>query len=210
MTGRLAKMLGMLRGDIFALAACIFLIILLFGASFGPSLIENSDVSMNLRMRNAPPFQLENGFGYILGADSLGRPILPRILYGARTTLGDFAQCCHSVDARRFDTRHHCRFLWQPVGQHHYAGRRPYNEFSVPAPGRNRSLRPQTIRLQRCHRADDHPHSRLCQGCTGRSAGSQAAAVCGIGIFHGCHRSSNPAASHNTDHPADAAHRCLA
>lgn len=87
MTGRLAKIFSMLRGDSFALAAFIFLIILLFGATFGPSLIESSDVNMNLRMRNAPPFQLENGFGYILGADSLGRPILPRILYGARTTL---------------------------------------------------------------------------------------------------------------------------
>jgi peptide/nickel transport system permease protein len=87
MTGRFAKIIGMLRGDFFALAALIFLIILLFGAAFGPSLIESSDVNMNLRMRNAPPFLLENGFGYILGADSLGRPILPRILYGARTTL---------------------------------------------------------------------------------------------------------------------------
>ncbi|MFC1832070.1 ABC transporter permease [Thermodesulfobacteriota bacterium] len=87
MSGRLAKISEMLRGDFFALSAFIFLIILLLGAAFGPSLIEGSDVSMNLRMRNAPPFQLENGFGYILGADSLGRPILPRILYGARTTL---------------------------------------------------------------------------------------------------------------------------
>jgi peptide/nickel transport system permease protein len=87
MSGRLAKISEMLRGDFFALSAFIFLIILLFGTAFGPSLIEGSDVSMNLRMRNAPPFQLGNGFGYILGADSLGRPILPRILYGARTTL---------------------------------------------------------------------------------------------------------------------------
>ena len=87
MTRRLARIIGMLRGDFFALAAFIFLIILLFGAAFGPILIEGSDVRMNLRMRNAPPFQLEQGFGYILGADSLGRPILPRILYGARTTL---------------------------------------------------------------------------------------------------------------------------
>jgi len=87
MSGRLAKIFGMLRGDYFALAAFIFLIILLFGAAFGPSLIEDSDVRMNLRLRNSPPFQLENGIGYILGADSLGRPILPRILYGARTTL---------------------------------------------------------------------------------------------------------------------------
>jgi peptide/nickel transport system permease protein len=42
---------------------------------------------MNLKLRNAPPFGFENGFAYILGADSLGRPILPRILLGARTTL---------------------------------------------------------------------------------------------------------------------------
>ena len=81
MSGRLAKISEMLRGDFFALSAFIFLIILLFGTAFGPSLIEGSDVNMNLRMRNAPPFQLGNGFGYILGADSLGRPILPRILY---------------------------------------------------------------------------------------------------------------------------------
>lgn len=87
MSGRISRVFGMLRGDRFALAALIFLIVLLFGAVFGPSLIEGSDVRMNLRMRNAPPFQLENGIGYILGADSLGRPILPRILYGARTTL---------------------------------------------------------------------------------------------------------------------------
>ena len=87
MNGRLVKISEMLRGDFFALSAFIFLIVLLFGATFGPSLIEGSDVSMNLRMRNAPPFQIDNGFGYILGADSLGRPILPRILYGARTTL---------------------------------------------------------------------------------------------------------------------------
>lgn len=87
MTRSVAKTYGMLRGDLFALAAFIFLIVLLFGAAFGPSLIEGSDVRMNLRMRNAPPFQFENSFAYILGADSLGRPILPRILYGARTTL---------------------------------------------------------------------------------------------------------------------------
>ena len=61
--------------------------LLVFGALFGPSLIPGADVSMNLKLRNAAPFGLENGFAYILGADSLGRPILPRILYGARTTL---------------------------------------------------------------------------------------------------------------------------
>ena len=42
---------------------------------------------MNLRMRNAPPFTIEHGLAYVLGADALGRPILPRLLVAARTTL---------------------------------------------------------------------------------------------------------------------------
>lgn len=84
--GKIGWGFALLRGDSFAVAAFCFLAALFFGALFGPSLIEGADVSMNLGMRNAPP-SLENGFGYIIGADSLGRPILPRILLGARTTL---------------------------------------------------------------------------------------------------------------------------
>jgi peptide/nickel transport system permease protein len=84
---RLRRVFELLRGDSFALAALLFLLLLLFGAVFGPALMENADVRMNLRMRNAPPFTFDNGIAYLLGADSLGRPILPRILYGARTTL---------------------------------------------------------------------------------------------------------------------------
>lgn len=84
---RLRRIFTLLRGDSFAFAAAIFLGVLLFGAAFGPMLMENSDVRMNLGMRNAAPFSIENGLAYFLGADSLGRPILPRILYGARTTL---------------------------------------------------------------------------------------------------------------------------
>ncbi len=87
MTGRLRRLFTLLRGDSFALAAFLFLAVLVFGAFFGPALMAGSDVSMNLKLRNAPPFNLENGFAYVLGADFLGRPILPRILYGARTTL---------------------------------------------------------------------------------------------------------------------------
>lgn len=87
MIGKLKRLGMLLRGDSFAFAALIFLILLVFGALFGPSLIPDADVSMNLKLRNAPPFGMEHGFAYILGADSIGRPILPRILYGARTTL---------------------------------------------------------------------------------------------------------------------------
>lgn len=83
-----AKTVGkLLLGDSFATIAFVFLVLLVFGAFFGPSLIPNADVSMNLGLRNAPPFGFDNGFAYILGADSLGRPIFPRLLLGARTTL---------------------------------------------------------------------------------------------------------------------------
>ena len=38
-------------------------------------------------MRNAVPFTLEHGWAYVLGADSLGRSILARLLVAARSTL---------------------------------------------------------------------------------------------------------------------------
>lgn len=81
------RLLGMLLGDRFATAAACFLLLLVFGAAFGPTLIGGTEVNMNLGMRNAPPFTLNDGLAYVLGADSLGRPILPRILLAARTTL---------------------------------------------------------------------------------------------------------------------------
>lgn len=87
MIARLKSIATLLRGDPLAVGAACFLFILVFGALFGPSLIPDADVSMNLAMRNAPPFTFDSGFAYILGADALGRPILPRILLGARTTL---------------------------------------------------------------------------------------------------------------------------
>lgn len=85
--GKLRAVFAMLLGDSFAAAAACFLILLVFLAIAGPTLIGGADVQMNLGLRNAPPFAFENGLPYILGADSLGRPILPRMLIGARTTL---------------------------------------------------------------------------------------------------------------------------
>ncbi|PCJ94663.1 MAG: ABC transporter permease [Hyphomicrobiales bacterium] len=84
---KLRGIIKLLFGDSFAVMAFGFLAILFFGAIFGPSLIEGADVSMNLKLRNAPPFDFSTSFGYWLGADSLGRPILPRLLIAARTTL---------------------------------------------------------------------------------------------------------------------------
>jgi peptide/nickel transport system permease protein len=79
--------LRLLVRDRFALAAAIFLVLLVAGAVLGPWLLEELATRPQLRMRNAPPFRLEHGWGYILGADSLGRSILARLLVAARSTL---------------------------------------------------------------------------------------------------------------------------
>jgi peptide/nickel transport system permease protein len=79
--------LRLLVRDPFALAAAIFLVLLVGGAVLGPWLLEELATRPQLRMRNAPPFTLEHGWGYILGADSLGRSILARLLVAARSTL---------------------------------------------------------------------------------------------------------------------------
>jgi peptide/nickel transport system permease protein len=79
--------LGLLAADRFALASAIFLILMILAAAIGPELLVDTGTRMNLQMRNAPPFSLEHGFAYFLGGDALGRPILPRLLVAARTTL---------------------------------------------------------------------------------------------------------------------------
>lgn len=81
------RALRLLVSDRFALAAAIFLVLLVGGAVLGPWLLEELATRPQLRMRNAPPFTLEHGWGYILGADSLGRSIFARLLVAARSTL---------------------------------------------------------------------------------------------------------------------------
>jgi len=77
----------LLVSDRFALGAAIFLLLVVAGAVLGPWLLEELATRPQLRMRNAPPFTLEDGWAYILGADSLGRSILARLLIAARSTL---------------------------------------------------------------------------------------------------------------------------
>ncbi|AEQ53837.1 dipeptide transport system permease protein DppC [Pelagibacterium halotolerans B2] len=76
----------MLR-DKFALVSVSFLLLVFVSAVLGPLFLGDIGTSMNLRARNAPPFELERGFWYILGGDPLGRSILARIILAAQTTL---------------------------------------------------------------------------------------------------------------------------
>lgn len=85
--GRLRTMLSMLRHDRFALAAAIFLLVVVLCAIFGPALLGEAAVKQNLRGRNAPPFSLHQGWLFFLGADALGRPLLARIVVASRNTM---------------------------------------------------------------------------------------------------------------------------
>lgn len=83
----LATALRMLWRDKLALVAAIFLSLVVLSAIFGPMLVGPEATQMNLRMRNAAPFQLDKGWLFFLGADTLGRSILARILVASRNTM---------------------------------------------------------------------------------------------------------------------------
>lgn len=78
----------LLARDKFALTSAIFLMILAICSIIGPPLIGGLATKLSLGQRNMPPGSLEAGWAYVLGADSLGRSILARLVVGARNTLG--------------------------------------------------------------------------------------------------------------------------
>lgn len=87
-----------LWSDKLVLASALILLVAVLCAVFGPLLIGGSADGVNMRLRNLPPFQLEHGLAYILGADSLGRSLALRLIEGASNTLGvAFAAVCSSM-----------------------------------------------------------------------------------------------------------------
>lgn len=83
-----ARRMGrMLWADKFALAAAIFLLIVVVLAIIGPAWLDAAAQKQNLRGRNAPPFEWERGWMWIMGADALGRPLLARIIVAAQNTM---------------------------------------------------------------------------------------------------------------------------
>lgn len=77
----------MLWADKFALAAALFLTLVLILALIGPTWLDDVAQKQNLRGRNAPPFEWERGWLWILGADALGRPLLARIIVATQNTM---------------------------------------------------------------------------------------------------------------------------
>ncbi|QFG37573.1 peptide/nickel transport system permease protein [Paracoccus pantotrophus] len=83
----LVRFARMLWADKFALAAVLFLTLVLVLALIGPSWLGEVAQKQNLRGRNAPPFEWERGWLWILGADALGRPLLARIIVATQNTM---------------------------------------------------------------------------------------------------------------------------
>jgi len=83
-----ARIFRLLLRDPLATLAFAFLVVVVVCAVAGPFLIGDLIEKPNFRARNMPPFSLEQGFAYILGADTLGRSLLARLVVGARNTLG--------------------------------------------------------------------------------------------------------------------------
>ena len=80
-------LLRLLWRDKLAFASALFLLLVLACAIFGPLLVGTEANAMQLRMRNAPPLSLEAGWMFVLGADTLGRSLLARIIVATQTTI---------------------------------------------------------------------------------------------------------------------------
>lgn len=72
--------------DKLVLLAVVFLLVMIMCALFAPFLLDDVANKMNLRQRNGAP-TFDAGWLYWLGADQLGRPILPRIMSAAQNTI---------------------------------------------------------------------------------------------------------------------------
>jgi len=83
----ITRTLSLLWRDKFAFCAAFVILLMVFAALFGPWIAGDAATRMNLMARNAPPFQLDRGFFYFLGGDSLGRSILARVISATQNTL---------------------------------------------------------------------------------------------------------------------------
>lgn len=81
-TGRPPSAFRRLLRDKVAVAAGVFLILVVLAAIFAPVLAPADPYDNNIRARLKPP-----GGEYILGTDTQGRDMVTRLLYGTRTTL---------------------------------------------------------------------------------------------------------------------------
>ncbi len=84
---RLPPALRCLFRDPMTAMALAFLVFIACTAIIGPMLVGDMASKPNFRARNLPPFTLDQGWAFILGADTLGRSLLLRLIVAARETL---------------------------------------------------------------------------------------------------------------------------
>ena len=82
--GRLFRLLSR---DAFAFVSLAFVLLVVGCAVLGPWLLGDAGTRQNLRLRNAAPFSLDHGWLYFLGADTLGRSMLARLILASRNTI---------------------------------------------------------------------------------------------------------------------------
>uniref|UniRef100_Q11AV1 Binding-protein-dependent transport systems inner membrane component n=1 Tax=Chelativorans sp. (strain BNC1) TaxID=266779 RepID=Q11AV1_CHESB len=70
-----------------SIASLVWLLFVTFVAVIGPIFVAEQANHQDLLLRFYPPFTLDEGVSYVLGGDSLGRPILLQLIVGARTSL---------------------------------------------------------------------------------------------------------------------------
>jgi peptide/nickel transport system permease protein len=75
--------------DKFALAAAIYLVILILATVFAGAVSPHDPEKGGLMLRNKPPMTeaVDGGLPYVLGTDALGRDQLSRLIHGARISL---------------------------------------------------------------------------------------------------------------------------
>ncbi|OYW97088.1 MAG: ABC transporter permease [Rhizobiales bacterium 32-66-8] len=86
-TSGAATLLSMLWRDKLAFTSALVLLFIIACALLGPILLGELATDQNLRGRNSPPFDLAKGWAFVLGGDSLGRPMLARLIVAARSTM---------------------------------------------------------------------------------------------------------------------------
>jgi peptide/nickel transport system permease protein len=80
-------LLAMLWRDKLAFVSAVVLLVIVVCALFGPLLLGEMANDQNLRGRNFPPFSLTRGWEFFLGGDSLGRPMLARLIVASHSTI---------------------------------------------------------------------------------------------------------------------------
>ena len=85
---RVVRAVRVLLEDKVALVASVFIALVVFAAVFAPLVAPSSPSQVQLQDRLLPPVWSNGGsWSNVLGTDALGRDILSRIFFGARTSL---------------------------------------------------------------------------------------------------------------------------